>query len=278
MNQNNTIGIIAGSGRLPFLVADGAKRQGMKVVCVGLYGNAEQTLENHVDVFKIVPLARPGAWIKNLKKHGVKETIMVGKVQKAKLYTPWRILKYLPDFRALRIYYWRLRKQDKRDDNILGAMADELASGGIILENSKKYCREHLAHHGVMTKIQPPQTVKNDIDFGWKMVKKLGELDIGQALAVKERAVIAVEAIEGTAQMIIRAGKYCKKGGWTLLKAEKPKQDDRFDVPCVGPDTIRSLAANNAKCLVVEAEKTFILDKPQTIALANKLGIAIVGY
>jgi DUF1009 family protein len=110
------------------------------------------------------------------------------------------------------------------------------------------------------------------------MVKEIGRLDIGQALAVREREIIAVEAIEGTAKMIERAGQLCRKGGWTLLKAAKPNQDLRFDVPCIGADTIESLAACNARCVVVEAGKTLILDKPRTIALADKLGIAIVGH
>ncbi|MCD4831767.1 MAG: UDP-2,3-diacylglucosamine diphosphatase LpxI [Anaerohalosphaeraceae bacterium] len=278
MNEQKTLGLIAGGGRLPFLVAMGAKANGLKVVCVGLGDNPEEGLSQCVDVFKTVPLARPGSWIRALRKYNVTDTIMVGKVQKAKLYTPQRILRYLPDWRALRVYYWRLKKRDKRDDTILGALADELASGGIILKDSTKYCKEYLAGKGVLTSTQPGSSVKEDIEFGWQLVKKLGELDIGQAIAVKERAVIAVEAIEGTAQMIIRAGQYCEKGGWTLLKAEKLAQDNRFDVPCIGPDTIRSLAENNGKCIVVEAGKTLILDKPETIELANSFGIAILGH
>lgn len=108
-------------------------------------------------------------------------------------------------------------------------------------------------------------------------MKKMAEMDVGQAIAVKEREVIAVEAIEGTAEMIERAGRLCKAGGWTLLKAAKAHQDMRFDVPCVGPDTIKSLAKNGGKCLVVEAGKTIIIDKPETIKLADELGIAILG-
>lgn len=277
-DKENIIGLIAGGTRLPFIVADGAKRAGMKVVCVSLGGSADASLGEHVDVFSKVPLARIGVWIRKLKKHGVRRAIMVGKVPKDKLYARWRILRNLPDWRVLRIYYWRLRKDDKRDDKLLGALADELASGGIILEDSTMYCKEHLASKGVMTKVLPGVGVKEDIEFGWQIVKKLGELDIGQAVSIKEKAIMAVEAIEGTASMIERTGKYCKKGGWTLLKAEKLKQDSRFDVPCVGSDTIRSLAKNGGKCLVVEAEKTLIVDKPETIELANKLGIAIVGY
>ncbi len=277
MNSSKVIGLIAGEGRLPFLVAAGAKGAGLKVICAGLADNAEPGLADEVDVFYTVALARPSSWIRKLKKHGVTRTVMVGRVAKGRIFTPWRILRYLPDWRAMRIWYWRLRTKDKQNDTLLNALAEELASGGIILENSTMYCKEHLAIAGVMTKMQPSQSVKGDIEFGWHIVKKLGELDIGQTIAIKEKEVLAVEATEGTADMIERAGGLCKSGGWTLIKVSKPKQDMRFDVPCVGPDTIRSLAENGAGCLVVEADKTIIIDRPETIKLADELGIAILG-
>ncbi len=271
------LGLIAGQGRLPFLVADGARRAGLRVVCIGLADSAEPELAACVDAFFWGAVARPGGWMRKLRRRGVTRTIMVGRVAKTKIYTPWRIVKYLPDWRALRIWYWRLRGKDKRNDSVLRAIAEEFASGGIILEDSTMYCKEHLADAGVMTRTQPSATHKADIAFGWPMVLEVGRLDIGQAIAVREREIIAVEAIEGTAAMIERAGKLCKKGGWTLLKAAKPDQDMRFDVPCVGPDTIESLKRNGAACLAVEKGKTLILDKPDTLALADKLGIAVVG-
>ena len=200
--EKHVLGLIAGQGRLPFLVAKGAKKAGLKVICVGLADNVKPGLNNEVDVFYKVAIARPGNWIRKLKKHGVTRTIMVGRVAKSQLFTPWRILHYLPDWRTLRIYYWRLRGKDKQSDMVLDALADELASGGILLENSTMYCREHMASAGIMTKRKLNSSVKYDIEFGWQIVKKLGELDIGQAIAVKEREVIAVEAIEGTAKMI----------------------------------------------------------------------------
>jgi len=277
MNNSNVLGLIAGEGRLPFLVAAGARKAGMQVVCVGLEGNAENGLANEVDIFYWVPLARPGTWIRKLRKHNVTRTIMVGRVAKERIFTPWRILRYLPDWRVFRIYYWRLRRKDKLTESVLCAVADELATGGIKLENSTMYCKEHLTTEGVMTTKPLRQSVQDDIEFGRQMVKKLAELGIGQSIAVKEKQVIAVEAIEGTAAMIERAGQLCKSGGWILLKASKPNQDMRFDVPCVGPDTIRSLAKNGGKCLVLEANKTIIVDKPETIKLADQLGITILG-
>lgn len=276
--SQQVLGLIAGQGRLPFLVADGAKKAGLRIICVGLADNAEPQLAEHVDAFFWGAIARPGGWMRKLRKHGVRETIMVGRVSKAKIYTPWRILKYLPDWRAFRIWYWRLRGRDKRNDTVLRAIADEFADGGIILEDSTMYCKEHLATEGVMTQCQPSGSVQADIEFGWTLVKELGRLDIGQSIAVREREIIAVEAIEGTAAMIERAGTLCKKGGWTLIKAAKPQQDLRFDVPCVGTDTIQALHKHGAKCLVIEKEKVLILDKPETLALADKLNIPIIGH
>ena len=205
MAQQKILGLIAGQGRLPFLVADGAREAGLEVVCIGLADNAEPSLSEHVDHFFYGAIARPGGWMRKLRRHGVSETIMVGRVAKKQIYTPWRIIKYLPDWRAIRIWYGRLRGMDKRNDTVLCAIADELASGGIILEDSTMHCKEHLATEGVMTQCQPPASVWEDIKFGWELVKQCGKLDIGQAIAVREREVIAVEGIEGTARMIERA-------------------------------------------------------------------------
>lgn len=277
-SSQHILGLIAGQGRLPFLVAQGAKKAGLKVICAGLTDSVEPELARYVDVFFNAAIARPGGWMRQLRRHGVRDTIMVGRVAKTKIYTPWRLVKYLPDWRALRIWYWRLRKHDKRNDSVLNAIADELASGGIILVDSTQYCKDSMADEGVMTRTRPPASVLADIEFGWPLVMEVGRLDIGQAIAVKEREIIAVEAIEGTAEMIVRAGQLCKKGGWTLLKSAKPKQDMRFDVPCIGPDTIESLAKNKACCVVVEKHKTIIIDKPKTLDLADKLGIAVVGH
>jgi DUF1009 family protein len=277
MSNSDVLGLIAGAGRLPFLVATGAKQAGLRVICVSLGSSAEPSLADEVDAFYKAGLARPGAWIRKLKKHGVTKTIMVGRVAKTKLYAPWRVVQYLPDWRAVRVYYWRLRGKAKLSPSLLRALADELASGGITLEDSTMYCKEHLATEGLMTSASRGVSADADIEFGWKMVKRIADLGVGQAIAVKEQEVIAVEAMEGTAAMIERAGKLCRSGNWTLFKASKPDQDMRLDVPCVGPETITSLAANGSRRLVVEAGKTIIIDKPETISLANKLGVTILG-
>lgn len=277
MSNSDVLGLIAGSGRLPFLVACGARDAGLRVICVSMGKSADPSLADEVDTFYRAGLARPGAWIRKLKKHGVTNTIMVGRVAKTKLYAPWRILRYLPDWRALRVYYWRLRGRPKLSPDLLRALADELASGGIELKDSTMYCKEHLATKGLMTSGSGGGFDESDIEFGWEMVKRIADLGIGQAIAVKEQEVIAVEALEGTTAMIERAGQLCTSGKWTLFKASKPDHDMRLDVPCVGPDTIESLVKNGSRRLVIEAGKTIIIDKPETIELANKIGVTIIG-
>jgi hypothetical protein len=182
--EQKVLGLIAGQGRLPVLVAAGAKKAGLKVICAGLDGNAASELKNQVDKFYNVPLARPGHWIRKLKKHNVCDTVMVGRVAKTRIHTPWRILTYLPDWRAFRIWYWRLRNENIKNETLLGALADELKSGGIILQDSTKYCKDQLADKGVITRNQPSKTVREDIDFALPIARKIADLDIGQSLAV----------------------------------------------------------------------------------------------
>lgn len=277
MSEQVVVGLIAGEGRLPLIIAAGAKAAGARVVCAGLAGSASSELAGAVDVFYTVPVARPGCWIRRLRRHEAATAVMVGRVAKSGIFTPRRILNYLPDWRALRIWYWRLRGKNKQNETVLKAIADELASGGIMLDDSTKYCKGHLANAGVMTRRAPGGAMQADIEFGWPIVRQIAEMDIGQAITVKEREVIAVEAIEGTAELIERTGRLCRAGGWTLLKTSKDDHDMRFDVPCVGRETIESMRKNGGKCLVLRAEKTIIIDKPQTLELADREGICVVG-
>ncbi len=280
MEQDNrpVFGLIAGQGRLPFLVARGARDAGYRVVCVGFRDQAEPELMEAVDRFYWVSLARPGGWIRKLTKEGVRDTIMVGRVAKKRIYTPFRLLTYLPDWRAIRVWYGRLSQKDKRDDTLLKALADELASGGVILNDSTQFCKDQMATEGVMTRTQPGKGVAGDIEFGWEIVKRLSDLDVGQAIAVKEKDIIAVEAIEGTDRMIERAGELCRAGGWTLIKTARSDQDMRFDVPTIGVGTIEKLHRCKATCVVVEAGKTIMIDKEETLALADRYKIAVVGH
>ena len=274
--SDEPIGIIAGAGRLPFAVADGIIASGRKLVIVGISGFANPWLEGLADEFAWVGISRMSKWIRVLKRHNVRKAVMIGSVRKSNMHARFRFLRYLPDLRSAKIWYCKLR-HDKRDNPVLLAVAEELAREGIELMSSVEYCQQHLAHEGIMTKLSPSAAAQLDVEFGWKIARASADLDIGQSLAVKERDILAVEAVEGTDAMIARAGALCKKGGWTMIKVARPNQDMRFDVPTVGPQTIKNLAAAKCATLVVEAKKTLIADKPVTLALADKLKIAIIG-
>lgn len=159
---------------------------------------------------------------------------------------------------------------------MLRAVADEFARHGIIMDDCVAYTKEHLAREGVLTRRGPTEIQLRDIEFGWRIAKELGRLDIGQAVAVKETEVIAVEAIEGTDRMIARAAELCPQGGWALIKVAKPNQDMRFDVPTVGPETIAKLAAARAAMLVLEAGKTVMIQREQFLDAADKAGMVVV--
>jgi len=270
------IGLIAGGGRVPFLVARGVRGAGRELAVAAFRDGASPRLRGLADSFEWVGIARIGSWIGALKSAGVRQAVMVGGVRKKAIYSPWRIFRYIPDWRAFRLWYVRVRA-DRRDNAILLAIADELAGEGIELISSVEYCKEHLASEGLMTRTALPRGADGDVEFGWRIARASADLDIGQSLAVKERDIIAVEAMEGTDAMIRRAGQLCRSGGWTMIKVARPNQDMRFDVPTVGPETIRNLKVARCRCLVVEAGKTIIVDKPITLALADKLGIAVMG-
>lgn len=270
------IGLIAGAGRLPFMVAEGIKRAGLPLAVVGLRGSVEPRLQELADHFAQAGPARLGRIIGKLQGWGVHEAVMVGSVAKEGMYSPLRLLRFMPDLRSIRLWYFKLRK-DKRDNKVLSAVADELAGEGIHLVSSVKYCEEHLADEGLMTRTAPSASMRADAEFGWHIARQSAALDIGQAVAVKERDIIAVEAIEGTDRMIQRAGELCRVGGWTLVKVARPDQDMRFDVPTVGPETLHRLKQCGGACLVVQAGRTIIVDKPQTLALADQLRIPILG-
>jgi DUF1009 family protein len=269
------LGIIAGAGKFPFLVAEGAKRAGCEVTIVGLRGFADASIASLADRFHWAGLARMGSWVRTLKRRGVERVILAGSVSKSSMYGRFRVLRLLPDLTSIRIWFFRLK--DKRNDAVLAAVADEFARHGIVMEECVKYTPEHMVTEGVLTRRQPSSAQRRDAEFGWRIAKELGRLDIGQSVAVKETEVIAVEAIEGTDRMIERAGALARSGGWTLVKVAKPSQDMRFDVPTIGPQTIAALARNGASMLAVEAGKTVVIDKEETITAAERAGIVVVG-
>ncbi len=269
-----SLAIIAGAGRFPFMVVDGAKRAGCHVTVIALRGFADRELSRRADVFRWSGLARVGRWIRLLKRANIHDAILAGSVTKSSMYGRFRLIRLLPDWTSLKLWFFTMA--DKRNDTVLAAVADEFARHGVMMNECVKYCPEHMAPEGVLTSHAPTPQQQRDADFGWRIAKELGRLDIGQAVAVKETEVIAVEAIEGTDRMIERAGQLCRQGGWTLVKVAKPEQDMRFDVPTVGPETIANLRENGAKMLVIEAEKTLVVDRDAMVKAAAKCGIVVV--
>ena len=268
------LGIIAGAGRFPFMVVEDAKRAGCHVTVIGLRGFADAGLAELADVFRWSGLARVGRWIRILKRNGIGTAILAGSVKKSSMYGRLRLLRLLPDWTSLRIWFFTI--PDKRNDTVLAAVADEFARHEIIMQDCVHYSAEHMAPEGVLTRAEPTPAQLKDAEFGWSISKEMGRLDIGQSIAVKETEVIAVEAIEGTDRMIERTGELCPRGNWTLIKVAKPQQDMRFDVPTVGPETIARLKKHSGKMLVIEAGKTLIIDRERTIADANAAGIVIL--
>ncbi len=270
------VGIIAGAGRFPFLVAEGARRQGRSVVIIGLRGLADPELQALADVFRWFGIGRLGGWIRFLRRHRVCHAVMAGWVRKTDMYGRFRLLSLLPDWTTARLWFFGLA--DKRNDAVLGAVADVLAKKNIHLDDCVRYCTDALAPEAVLTDRAPSPDQWKDIRFGWDIAKEMGRLDIGQSVAVKETEVIAVEASEGTDQMIERAGRLCSRGGWILIKAAKPNQDMRFDVPTVGPDTIEKLHRHGGRVLVIEAGATVIIDRERMLEMARRLQVTVVGW
>jgi UDP-2,3-diacylglucosamine hydrolase len=269
------LGLIAAGGRLPMLVAQGMKDAGHAVHAVGLRGQYDPAIARLCDRFIDVGVLRLGSWGRALRRMNVRYAVMVGRVDKSRLHL-WRdIVANLPDLRTARMYA-RLRA-DKRSHSILGAIADELARDGVLLIDSTAHISEHLAQPGVMTDRQPTAAQRADIALGWPILKDMLRLDIGQSIAIRDRDVIAVEAVEGTDRMIERAGALCAGRPWTLLKGARAGHDRRADVPTIGPDTVRTMHRCGGRCLAVAAGDVIIIDKAQTVRLADELGIAVVG-
>ncbi len=267
------LGVIAGAGKFPLMVIEGARASGCRVAVLGLKEIADPALAEIADEFHWVAPLRLSEWIGKLRQAGAANAVMAGYVRKQTMFRRFGILSFLPDHLFLKL--WFLDIADKRNDTVLKAVAELLARHGITLEDVTRYCPSALAPEGVLGALALSSSQRRDLEFGWNIAKEMGRLDIGQSIAVKNTEIIAVEAIEGTDQMIERAGALCKNGGWMLIKVAKPDQDMRFDVPTIGPSTIENLHRHGARSLAIEAGKTVIVDAEATIAAANAYGIAV---
>jgi len=263
----NKIGLIAGNGTFPIVFARAAKQKGMQVVAVAHEGETLPDLAQHVDAIFWIKVGQLGKLISIFKEQGVTDVLMAGGIKKTRLFGGG-----MPDLRAIAMLAKMIHK---KDDSILRAVAKELESEGIIVRESTLYLDNIVASPGILTKRKPSKEEHQDIEFGWQMAKEIGRLDIGQTVVVKDQAVLAVEAIEGTDEAIRRGGLFCGQGA-VVVKVCKPQQDLRFDLPAVGTQTIRAMADVKAACLAVEAGKTIILDREAVRSEADRAGITIV--
>jgi len=267
----DTLGLIAGSGDLPKAIAIEAKRMGYRVTAIALQPPADESLASFVDDFYKIPIGRFGRIIRTLKESSATEAVMAGKVPKNILYKDKKSL--LPDIRAARFL---ISLKNYSDMTILEAISNELKKEGITLLKTTIFTKNLLTPEGVLTKRHPHKNQWKDIKFGWKIAREIGRLDIGQTVVVKEMAVMAVEAIEGTDETILRGGSLAKEGA-VVIKVSKPQQDMRLDVPTVGYVTLSVMKKVNAAILALESGKSIIIDKGNFIKEADKMGIVVVG-
>ena len=262
------IGLLAGVGRLPVEFARAARGMGFAVIAVSVVPGTDGELAAAADKHFAINVGELDAILAKLKEENVTEVTMLGKVTKELMFAGAVKL----DTRMQRLL---AGLKDHSDDTIMLAFVRELAAEGIGVLDQTALIRALMPAPGVLTSRQPTEAEKADMEFGFQMARHIGGLDIGQTVVVKNRAVMAVEAIEGT-DACIRRGGALGRGGVTVAKTAKPSQDMRFDVPGVGPDTIRAMIEAGATALVMEAGKTLLVDKKTTLELAEANGITIV--
>jgi len=264
-----SLGLIAGGGGLAFAIAREAREKGVeRIVAIAFPGQTPAELERYVDELHWVHVGQLGALIKTLRRAGVAEAVMAGRLDPTLVIDKLRL-----DMRMIAL---AARVPDRRADTVLKAIAGEMEKDGIRLLDSTSYLSSCIAERGVMTGHKPGEEELGDIAFGAKIAREIAGLDIGQTVVVKKRAVVAVEAMEGTDEAIRRGASLCPLG-MVVVKVSRPTQDMRFDVPVVGERTIDLLLECAAAALGLDAGRTIILDKDAAIRKADGAGLAVVG-
>jgi DUF1009 family protein len=278
MTTDKRIGLLAAWGRYPVLVAEALRRQGYHVSCVGVADLADPVLADICQDFKWIGWCQLGGAIRFFRQCGVEQATMAGKFHKTLIYQPRVWMRHWPDWKFIRTFfhYFVTHKRDNKDDTLLGALSDAFQAHGITFRPATDFAPELLVKAGQIAGRPLSAAQQADIEFGWELAKQMGALDIGQSVCVKDRGVLAVEAIEGTDACILRAGELCKKGEFTVVKVAKPQQDMRFDVPTVGVRTLRTMLAANARVLAIEGDKTILLDEDEFRKFAATHKISVV--
>jgi len=260
-------GLIAGNGKFPFMVVEGARQAGARMVVAAIREETDPSIEQLADRVEWVGIGQLGRMIRFFKDEGVEKAIMAGQVKHVQIFS-----RAVPDARMLKVL---LRLPRRNTDSLIGAIATELQSEGIELINSTYFLQQHLPQTGTLTRRQPDKNEREDIEYGLEIAREIARLDLGQTIVVRAKACVAIEAMEGTDETIRRAGQLVKKR-LTVVKIAKPNQDMRFDVPVVGVPTIETMLEAGATCLCITAGKTLMFDREEMIRLANDRKIAIV--
>lgn len=264
-----SFGLIAGNGRFPFLVLEGARAEGVDMVVAAIKEEAEAGVERLASTVEWISVGHLGKLIKFFKSQGVTHAIMAGQVKHAQIFK----LNALPDLRMARML---ARLKRRNTDALIGAVCDELEAEGIRLIDSTTFLQPLLARAGTLTKRAPNKHELADIEYGAQIATELGRLDLGQTIVVKNQAVVAIEAMEGTDATIRRAAELVRGHPLTVIKVAKPNQDMRFDVPVIGLETANTLCACNVTAMSLTADRTLIFDRDHTLAAADQHKIAII--
>jgi hypothetical protein len=262
------LGLIAGNGRFPFLAAAGARKAGRRVVALAIREEADPELEREVDEWHWVGLGQLGKAIAILHEAGAREAVMAGQVKHKQIFSG-----IVPDLKLMGLL---ARLAFQNTDSLIGAVADALAREGIALLPSIAFLEDSLATKGAMTCRKPSGDERREIDYGERVARALAGMDLGQTAVVKGRAAVALEAMEGTDEVIRRAGRIAGPGT-TVVKVSKPRQDMRFDVPVVGPGTLAAMREAGARVLALDAGRTLLIDRPQFLEQAEASSVAVWG-
>lgn len=261
-------GLIAGNGQFPFLVVEGAKKHGVELFVVAIREETDARIDDAAENVRWLNIGQLGKMIAHFKNSGVQKAMMAGQVKHVQIFSG-----AIPDMRMMKML-WNLPRRNT--DALIGGVADEMAKEGIELIDSTTLIQDHLAPKGVLTKRGPTDIESQNIEYGLHIANEIARLDLGQTIVVRASACVAIEAMEGTDETIVRAGRLAK-GKLTVVKVAKPDQDMRFDVPVVGVPTIEYMLEAGATCLSLTAGKTLIFEREQMLALANKNKICVVG-
>jgi DUF1009 family protein len=261
------IGLIAGNGQFPIIFCKKAKEAGVEVYAAAYRQEADPAIEAHVDQVEWLYVGQVSRLIKYFKKNNVDQAVLLGGIKKTKIFKDLK-----PDIKAISLI---AGLRNTHDDGILRAFADLLEKNGIVVQSSTFLLPDLLAPEGCWTERKPSHGEMAEIELGWKVAKEIGRLDIGQCVVVGGGSILAVEAVDGT-DATIRRGAGLGHGNAVVVKVCKPIQDERFDVPAIGVDTIRTMAETGASVLAIEAGKAIVFDRGEMVRLADRHGITVV--